>query len=226
MKQVAKFLLSLVLFVLALHAIGLSWSLVAIVTYSVYLHELGHWAALRAYGFKSSIYFLPLLGAVTTTSENEKKLTDTQNLVVTAAGPLINVFLFFIVLAYGSQEAADLNARLLFFNMLPIFGIFDGGRITKLLFKNVDLRQRQNLVSALVYPVLLIFVLGFFAHGEFIVWVMSAGLLLYMAQDLRKSAEKLEVLVPTVSNATVRLHSVFQWLVIVGFGFYLFVVRG
>jgi Zn-dependent protease len=107
----------------------------------VAFHEAGHWAAMRAFGYRdTSVFFVPFLGAAAAGRKEDAPLR--QEMLVLLAGPLPGIALgvALALLAPGfvaSPFGAELLPMLLFLNLFNLFPIvpLDGGRIVdRLLF--------------------------------------------------------------------------------------------
>lgn len=102
----------------------------------VYVHEMGHLIAIRAYGFRFSWpFFVPFLGAFVLQGGPAR---PRQDAVISLAGPLsglvLSAVLFWADLAWGLPEAGRrlvlLNTLINLMNLLP-FWILDGGRLAE-----------------------------------------------------------------------------------------------
>ncbi|HEX6243448.1 MAG TPA: hypothetical protein VFZ61_21190, partial [Polyangiales bacterium] len=131
----AVFVITLLLFLLSMSVYG-SLRLVAQITLVLLVHELGHWAAMRAFGYgEPAVFFVPFLGAVTAGSKRDASLG--QRLFVLAAGPLPGLLAGALALAYA-QPGGELHQLALMAlvvnaaNLLPLLPL-DGGRMVQLL---------------------------------------------------------------------------------------------
>jgi len=121
--------------------LGLSVAAVVALMIVLLVHELGHWGAMRIFGYNDvSIFFLPF-GAVTTGRKEERAAL--QEYLVFIMGPLPGLLIGVAILAYLALHqlptSYDFLGRYAFFslfinyiNLLPILPL-DGGRIVQLL---------------------------------------------------------------------------------------------
>lgn len=122
------FLLSLVLYVAIF-----GWRFGLVILFVILAHELGHFAAFRAYGLPVRLpVFVPLLGAFTA---GEAPQDLEQDAYIALAGPLTGLGLAAACYALALTTAdrfwfacADVSAFLNLFNMIPS-PPFDGGRV-------------------------------------------------------------------------------------------------
>ncbi len=152
--QVKSFLVSALLFIVSTIALQLllhDWTKTAILVGSVFLHEMGHWAALKYYGVNSQIYLIPLLGAITLHRKDaSEQLGDKERINYIIAGPIVNFVLLgigLVLLFTGNKLGHDIafyNASLAYTNLLPIISWVDGGRICRLIFKNLTIKDRNE----------------------------------------------------------------------------------
>lgn len=124
------------------------WSFMAALMLVLLIHELGHFAAMKLFGYGDlSIFFLPLLGAA---AQGRKDTAPPwQQLVILLAGPVPGIVLglLLVLLATSGGVLASLSPGLMqfgiyvvalalvinFLNLLPIMPL-DGGRVAELLF--------------------------------------------------------------------------------------------
>lgn len=126
---------------------------------SVVIHELGHLAAYRYYGYRGGVVFLPPLGAVMVPSDQDavKEMPEWQKAVVAFAGPGVNIFLAAVGLAMAISVPdwrnvglmlTALNGTLAAFNLLP-FSLLDGGHVAKALFNSADEAGDRRIVNVM-----------------------------------------------------------------------------
>jgi Zn-dependent protease len=141
-NTVSKILLLAVSLIVFYFAFGLifSWTFVPMLAVALFIHEYGHYLAMRYVGYRNTqIFFLPLLGAVTTGQKSDPTLW--QELLVYLAGPIPGIVLGLGLFASPwaetwpwIQEFAIICFILNFINLLPLVPL-DGGRVVeKLMF--------------------------------------------------------------------------------------------
>lgn len=92
------------------------------------LHELGHYAAIKALGGKVKSVRLTVVGAEMVLS---RELSYSKELLAAAAGPAVNLLLSLLACQIPAGHLfAGINLILAAFNLLPLSRL-DGGRITK-----------------------------------------------------------------------------------------------
>ena len=182
-EKIRTFIISGIAFVLFFGLIGIPFSTLPMLIVILLIHELGHFYAMRFFGYKdTSIFFIPLFGAA---AKGEKEdVTAFQEFIVFLAGPLpgmiislvIGIFMFKdpSLLENGMlREYAIISFVLNYFNLLPIFPL-DGGKIVQtLLFSRYPKIQFYFfLVSLFVIIVFALFlesiILGVFAFFLFL----------------------------------------------------------
>ncbi len=100
--------------------------LFALAVLSAVVHELGHYAALCAFGARPYLLRLELTGAAM--YFDESRLSYWRELAAAAAGPLAGLLLAFAAAWLGAHALAGVSLILSLFNLLPLGGL-DGGRM-------------------------------------------------------------------------------------------------
>jgi len=211
------FSISLIAFVFLFGLLGLSVVDVLILVLVLLIHELGHYAAMRYFGYTdTNIFFLPFGAA--TVGKKEKR-TAFEEYIVSLAGPLPGILIgsgiLLLNLLYPNtflgneylQMYAIMSLIINYINLLPIYPL-DGGRILQTLLL---LRYPKGqfyfyvislgiLITAMVWmqdPILLIFVvlLGF--------GLKQSYRISQLLQKLLKSKEQKKITQREVANVLV-----------------------
>lgn len=159
---------------------GQPWVFVGLLLAVLVIHELGHLAAMRAFGFRDlRMFFIPLFGAAA--AGNKPDATGTQRAVVALAGPLPGIALgLALLLGVGpaglGEVGAMFTALLLFVNFVNLAPLlpFDGGHLV-----NILLFSRWPVVE-LWFRLATAGLLGWWAYtrGSAVVGVLAAFMLL------------------------------------------------
>ncbi len=118
---------------------------------SVFLHEIGHYGVFAAYNIPARIIIVPFLGAATVFKKNLNRYSHFKISLIVLAGPIVNCVLIVIGLfmrATGSTAGdyvVELNAALVWFNLLPIRDYTDGGWFFRSLLESMDVVDRQMI---------------------------------------------------------------------------------
>lgn len=139
-QSIKKSVYSLVVFIAAFYLI-FKWDFkyVLILTAVIFIHEFGHFIAMKTFKYKDlSIFFMPLIGALTSGQKDE--ISQKQKVIIALSGPLPGVMIGTIMWTLSLIHHNDFLSRcgdifiyLNLFNLLPIMPL-DGGRIIKALF--------------------------------------------------------------------------------------------
>jgi stage IV sporulation protein FB len=144
--SVARTIISLLLYLAVDYMIFKSWYAVGVLVAVVLIHELGHLAAMKLYGYKGlNMTFVPFVGAyVSGSTDNPSRF---RRCVVLLAGPLPgiiigSIFYFLYVQQLDEQffYPAILFLMLNVFNLIPIAPL-DGGQ----LMENLYLGRSRNV---------------------------------------------------------------------------------
>lgn len=154
-------LASLGLFVLAglKGAGGLSYEMIAILVGVLFVHEVGHWVAMRVFGYRNlKMFFIPFFGAAV--SGRHYNVPGWKKAVVSFAGPLPGIVLGAAVGFAGMSMQQPLLIKigvtavvLNGFNLLPVLPL-DGGWILQAILLSrhhlIELLFRIGAIVALV----------------------------------------------------------------------------
>lgn len=163
-------LTSLAIYMLAGYYLFGRWQILLIITLIVVIHELGHFIAMKAFGYRDlGIFFIPLLGAYA--SGTKREVSQRQSAVILLAGPLPGILIGIAFCLLERYDVADFwlgisvnRIGLLFIflnliNLLPVYPL-DGGQLLNRVFLD-----EESLVSK-------IFVLLSAGMMCWFVWVM------------------------------------------------------
>lgn len=160
------------------------WNLTTVVALLLvlFIHELGHFLAMLAFGYRDlSIFFLPLLGAAT--SGRHDHAGPWQKLIVFLAGPVPGILLALLVLwllplgllpsalSPGNPAFLTFITLLLVINYLNLLPVtpFDGGRVMEILFFSRYPRANFFFYAACVAA----FVLAWYFTQDHVLLVLS-----------------------------------------------------
>lgn len=155
-----SFLILMLLFVLEFGSFSLGIACALVLAVSILLHELGHSLTARAFGYRTRLITLSLLGGCASLCAMPRKAW--QELLTAAAGPMVSFllaacgFVIWLFVGMPSEWAADvmgyligMNLVLGTFNLLPGFPL-DGGRIFRSLMRAFMSRARATYVAMVV----------------------------------------------------------------------------
>lgn len=178
--------------------------------FSILFHELGHALAAKLAGVEVKGIFIWLLGGLTSLARKPEK--PFHNLAISAAGPLVNMLMgFLLVLAYiilyflvprASTPSvfiwmqtfmelcfslAFLNVILVFFNLLPIYPL-DGGNILHALLDGLFGKASADLITMLVSIPVLLCLIAFGVYTRDFLLLCSCILIALAVGTLNRSA--------------------------------------
>jgi Zn-dependent protease len=187
------------------------WQEIALLVVVLVLHELGHLAAMRLFGFRDlRMFFLPFFGA----AASGKKLdaTATQRALVSLAGPVPSIVLA-VLICIGAAIAGvpvDISSAEPFprfilmmfivnmFNLLPIEPLDGGAFLRVVLMARVPLvRVAFRVVAGIALAALA------FAFKDWI-WAMLAGFVLISCPHQYALAKSARLLRAELDQADVR----------------------
>lgn len=139
-QSIDKSIISVVIFIAAFYFI-FQWDLssILILVMVIFIHEMGHYLAMKAYKYKDlGIFFVPLIGAFA--SGNKDTVSQKQRLIILFAGPIpgiiIGIGLYIAGMVRGNNvmfRFANIFLFINLFNLIPVIPL-DGGRIVKSMF--------------------------------------------------------------------------------------------
>ncbi len=126
------------------------WELLLLITAIIIFHELGHFFAMKWFGYNDlGIFFIPLLGAYVSGSKRE--ISQKESAVILLAGPLPGIVLgiifyflwqhnpFLHLAGISYYTIALLLILLNLFNLLPVYPL-DGGQLLNRVFFDEESR--------------------------------------------------------------------------------------
>ena len=153
--SLSRTVISLALFIALDYWIFKSWFAVLLLVTVIFIHEAGHFIAMKFFGYKGvNMTFVPFVGAyVSGTATN---LSRRNKLIVLLAGPLPGIIIGSILLLLHQnnynetfRQLSILFLLLNVFNLLPVFPLdggqffqtlfFNGSRIIQLIFLSISL---------------------------------------------------------------------------------------
>lgn len=141
---------------------------VLIIVAIIFLHEMGHFVAMRLFNYSDvKMFFIPLMGAFV--SGKETTVSQKQKAIVILAGPLPGIIIGSALLSYALANPAIPHLQmvvstLLFlncFNLLPI-SPFDGGQLLETMFIT---RNKTLQVIFLAISVGVLLLIAFYAKS-------------------------------------------------------------
>lgn len=155
-----SFLILMLLFVIDAGSLSLGITCALVLAVSILLHELGHSLTARAFGYRTRLITLSLLGGCASLCAMPRKAW--QEFLTAVAGPLVSFalaiggFVFRLFVTMPSEWSADvmgyfigMNFVLGTFNLLPGFPL-DGGRIFRSLMRAFMSRAKATYVAMIV----------------------------------------------------------------------------
>lgn len=142
-SSLPRTILSLLFFVGLYYWLFHSWTVVLALIVVLLIHELGHFIAMKAFGYKAvNITFVPFAGAYV--SGETGNLSNRNKLIVLLAGPLPGIIIGMLLLwqyHYNNHEVLYWFAVIFLlqntFNLLPVLPL-DGGQFFQALFFNMN----------------------------------------------------------------------------------------
>ena len=147
-SQLPRFIISVILFAVVFYFYaGTQWQVIAWLIVIIFIHEMGHYLAMKLFKYKDlTIFFIPLLGAVA--GGSKEKISQREKSIVLLAGPvpgiLIGLGIFFLASEQNNFFLLRLSYAFVLLNVLNLLPIYplDGGQLLKTLFL-----QSREIVS-------------------------------------------------------------------------------
>lgn len=191
-----KSAISLILFIAAFYLL-FRWeiSFILILVAVIFIHELGHYLAMRVFKYKDlSIYFIPLLGAMA--SGEKDQISQKQRAIVLFSGPIpgvvIGTILYYLGFIIENQlilRTANIFIFLNLFNLLPIYPL-DGGQLIKNFYFNS--REKLNIIFISISIILLVYLS--FRFESYILLILPVFLINNIIGQIRLNKIKTELI--------------------------------
>ncbi len=156
-----------------------NWVLLLVLTVVVLFHEMGHFLAMKYYGYGDlGIFFIPLLGAFV--SGTKQTISQKQSAIILMAGPLpgivLGILLYFIATKNQFFFLEQISWMLVFLNLLNLLPIYplDGGQLLNRVFMN-----DHNLVGKIFFLLSVILFSWFAIHFHFLPLLFFPAYMLY-----------------------------------------------
>jgi Zn-dependent protease len=138
------------------------------------LHETGHLSAMFLFSERPLRIEFGYFGMKIVTGR--QLFSIYKDIIVAAAGPLINLIFAAAFFFFGAYELMKINLALAIFNSLPIPAL-DGGRIIMLIFPNGRALKKIGIAAAAVLSVIGAAV-AIYSRQNFIILIVSLYLLI------------------------------------------------
>lgn len=192
----SRTLFSLALFIALDYWIFKSWFAVLLLVTVIFIHEAGHFIAMKFFGYHSvNMTFVPFVGAyVSGTATN---LSKKNKLIVLLAGPLPGIIIgcTLLLLHQNSYNETFRQLAILFlllnvFNLLPVFPL-DGGQFFQTLFFNGS-RVIQLIFLVISFACLIYFFFKLDFAWPFLIIAFLVLLRIWKVNGVYKSQKKMD----------------------------------
>ena len=191
-KSIQSTLISAIGFILLFHFV-FDWAFIDIIilTGVIFIHELGHFFAMKTFNYSNlKIFFIPLLGALT--SGSKKITSQKQEAIVLLAGPVPGIIiggaLLFVAKNTNNNlisSAASIFIFINIFNLLPVIPL-DGGRLINTLFFNSNTKIKKTFV---IISIIMLSSYALFTKSYMLI-IISVLLLVSLKNDSKNNAFK------------------------------------
>ena len=134
-------------------------SLVIVLLVVLFIHELGHFIAMKVFRYADvKMFFVPMIGALVTGTKHT--VSQRQRAIITIAGPMPGIIIGAVLYWIGFRnddrfyiQSANIFILLNAFNLLPLTPL-DGGRLIETLFFSAQ--EKLRLIFLVVSGILLV----------------------------------------------------------------------
>ena len=180
--NVNKSLMSLGLFILLFYFLIDDVQVLFLVVLILFIHEMGHFIAMKVFGYNGvNMFFIPLIGAMVTGEKD--RVSQSQRAIIVLAGPIPGVLIGCGIIAYaqtightGASIAGFMFLLINILNLLPLDPL-DGGKLIETLFFSSNEKIKQVFLIASVVIMVLV--------GVFFQIYLLAFLGLYMSLRIK-----------------------------------------
>jgi stage IV sporulation protein FB len=180
--NINKSLLSLGLFILMFYFLIDDIQVLFLVVLILFIHEMGHFIAMKVFGYNGvNMFFIPLIGAMVTGEKD--RISQSQRAIIVLAGPVPGVLIGCGIIAYaqtiGHTGAAVAGFMFLLINVLNLLPLdpLDGGKLIETLFFSSNEKIKQVFLIASVVSMVV--------AGVFFQMYLLAFLGLYMSLRIK-----------------------------------------
>ncbi|MDX2048264.1 MAG: site-2 protease family protein [Chitinophagaceae bacterium] len=176
--NILRTIISLLVYIAVYYALFRDLKSVLLLVIVIFLHEMGHFTAMKFFGYSDvKMFFVPLLGAFV--SGHHKSVSSAQRTIMIMAGPVPGVMMGLICLWIYSATHSSVFYQFAFlfiflnvFNLLPVSPL-DGGQLLETLFFQSNKRV-QN-----IFVIISCILLSYFAFrtGNYLILIVVLLLL-------------------------------------------------
>ena len=194
--NINKSLLSLGLFILVFYFLIDDIQVLFLVVLILFIHEMGHFIAMKVFGYNGvNMFFIPLMGAMVTGEKD--RISQSQRAIVVLAGPVPGVLIGCGIIAYaqtiGHTGAAVAGFMFLLINILNLLPLdpLDGGKLIETLFFSSNEKIKQVF---LITSVVIMVVAGVFFQMYLLAFLgLYMSLRIKMLKSLSELRKKISV---------------------------------
>lgn len=194
--NINKSLLSLGLFILVFYFLIADLQVLFLVVLILFIHEMGHFIAMKVFGYNGvNMFFIPLIGAMVTGEKD--KISQSQRAIIVLAGPVPGVLIGCALIAYaqtiGHTGAAVAGFMFLLINVLNLLPLdpLDGGKLIETLFFSSNEKIKQVF---LITSVIIMVVAGVFFQMYLLAFLgLYMSLRIKMLKSLSELRKKISV---------------------------------